>query len=246
MRSFFILFVLVSATAMTGSAQEKLSSQVETIVPIMVAAVEEKAEKLAPLPIDLGIPRVVPVERSSKLEDEVSEVSSGQTANGYTRPDGKTRTKRYFNSMFGPFSLARSVATAGISTWRNSPEEWGPHWEGFGKRSASNIGRSVIRNSVMYGMDEALKVDSHFYRSQKKDAGSRIVNALISPVTARKPNGKRTIGIPRIAGTYTASIVAAETWYPDRYDYKDGLRNGTISLGFNAAFNLVKEFIWKK
>jgi hypothetical protein len=27
---------------------------------------------------------------------------------------------------------------------------------------------------------------------------------------------------------------------------KDGVKNGTVSLGFTAAFNLVKEFIWKK
>ena len=42
-----------------------------------------------------------------------------------------------------------------------------------------------------------------------------------------------------------ASIIAAETWYPKRYDFKDGLKSGTFSLGMNAAFNLVKE-IFKK
>ncbi len=163
----------------------------------------------------------------------------------YTRPDGKTRAKRYINSMFGPESLAKAVGTAGISTWRNSPEEWEPGWEGFGKRFASNVGKGVIKNSVMYGMDEAFKLDSHYYRSEKRGAGSKIKNALISPFTARKPDGKRVFGFPRIIGSYSSNIIASETWYPNR-DYKDGLRSGTISLGFNAAFNLFKEFVWKK
>lgn len=246
MRSFLLLSVFVWTAAVSASAQEKIPTTSQAATPVASVTGSEKQAKLEPIAGSVAVPDSVPIDRIGKLQGDGGTVTSRQTSTGYTRPDGKTRAKRYFNSMFGPFSLARSVATAGISTWRNSPEEWGPHWEGFGKRFASNIGRSVIRNSVMFGMDEALKVDSHFYRSQKRDAKSRIVNALISPVTARKPDGKRTIGLPRIAGTYTASIVAAETWYPDRYDYKDGLRNGTISLGFNAAFNLVKEFIWKK
>ncbi len=172
--------------------------------------------------------------------------TASQTQNGYTRPEPKQRLKNYVNSMFGPISLAQRAAQSGVGTWRNSPEEWGSGWEGFGRRFASGTGKSVIKNSAMYGLDEVLKVDSRFYRSEKRDVGSRIKNALISPVTARRPDGSRTIGIPRLVGTYTANVVAAETWYPARYDWKDGVRSGTISLGFNAAFNLIKEFVWKK
>lgn len=163
----------------------------------------------------------------------------------YVRPDRHTRVKRYVNGLFGPVTLAKNVATAGYGTWRNSPEEWGDHWEGFGRRVASNFGKNAIKQTVQFGLDEALKLDSHYYRSQKRDFGSKVKNALISPFTARTREGKRTIGIPRIAGTYTANIVAAETWYPDRFDWKDGLKSGTISLGFNAAFNLFKEFVKK-
>jgi hypothetical protein len=149
------------------------------------------------------------------------------------------------NSTVGPFALARQVAGAGIATWRNSPEEWGGQWEGFGKRVASNFGKNVIKQTAIYGLDSALKLDSHYYRS-KKGAGSKIKNALLSPITARNSRGKRVIGVPRLVGTYTGSIVAAEAWYPDRYDWKDGVRSGTISLGIGAAYNLFKEFVWKK
>ncbi len=166
--------------------------------------------------------------------------------NAYVRPDAKKRFNRYVNSVVGPFAIARQLAGAGISTWRNSPVEWGGQWEGFGRRVASNFGKNTIKQTTIYGLDEAFRLDSHFYRSKNKSVGKRITNALISPVTARKPDGKRVIGFPRLIGTYSASIIAAETWYPSRFDYKDGLKNGTISLGFNAAFNLVKEFIWKK
>ena len=71
---------------------------------------------------------------------ETTASSSNAQQNGYRRPDAGTRQKRYINSMVGPFALGRTVATAGISTWRNSPEEWGTKWEGFGRRVASNFG----------------------------------------------------------------------------------------------------------
>lgn len=164
----------------------------------------------------------------------------------YVRPDSKTRFNRYVKSTFGPMALGKKVLTSGYSTWRNSPEEWGDKWEGFGKRFASSLGKSVIKNTTIYTLDETLKVDSRYYRSRKKDFGSKLGNALISPVTARNAEGKRVIGIPRIVGTYTASIAAAELWYPSRFDYKDGLKSATVSLGFNAAFNIIKEFVWKK
>lgn len=171
--------------------------------------------------------------------------TADQTTSGYTRPDAKTRRNKYFNSMFGPYAIAQTVASAGFGTWRNSPEEWGGKWEGFGRRVASGFGKSAIKQTTIYALDESFKLDSNFYRSQKRSFGAKVKNAVISPFTARKPNDKRVVGFPRIVGTYTSSIIAAETWYPKRYNYRDGLRSGTISLGLNVAFNLFKEFIKK-
>lgn len=164
----------------------------------------------------------------------------------YTRPNAEKRFKRYINSVVGPFTLLGNAIGAGFGTLANEPEEWGKKPAGFGRRFASNLGRSAIRNTATYALDEAFKLDSGFYRSQKRDAGSRIKNAVLSTFTARKTNGKRVVGVPRLVGTYTGSIVAAETWFPKRFDYKDGLRDGTVSLGFNTLVNLFREFILKK
>ncbi|HQU82952.1 MAG TPA: hypothetical protein PKY59_07510 [Pyrinomonadaceae bacterium] len=167
-------------------------------------------------------------------------------SSGYTRPTAEKRFKRYVNSVIGPFTLLGNAIGAGFATLGNEPEEWGKKPEGFGRRFASNLGRSAIRNTTTYALDEAFKLDSGFYKSQKRDPGSRIKNAVLSTFTARKTNGKRVLGVPRLVGTYTGSIIAAETWFPKRFNYKDGLRDGTISLGFNTMVNLFREFILKK
>lgn len=163
----------------------------------------------------------------------------------YSRPDAGKRFKRYINSTVGPFALAADVAKAGYFTATNDPEEWGKDAEGFGRRFASNLGERAIQETTIYGLDEALKLDSHFYKSQKRDFSSKLSNAVISTVTARKENGKRVVGVPRIVGTYGSRVIAREAWYPNRYDYKDGLKSGSISLGFNAVFNLFREFVLK-
>lgn len=140
-------------------------------------------------------------------------------------------------------SLAKAAVGAGISTARNKPEKWGPHWDGFGKRFASNMGRTFVARTTRYGLDEALKLDSHFYRSKDRSAEAKIKNAIISPFAARRTDGRRTIGIPNIIGTYTGHVVAKEAWYPKRYTWKDGLKSGTLSLGTSVLFNLFREFV---
>ena len=186
-------------------------------------------------------PATIPPSKDSGVPAVTTNGNSG----GYVRPNADKRFKKYVNSMFGPWSIGRAVASAGLSTWKNSPEEWGPHWDGFGKRFASNMGRSVMKNTMMYGMDEAFKLDSYYYRSTKKDIGSKIKTAMLSPVIARKPNGKKVFGFPRVVSTYASSVIVSETWYPGT-NWKDGLRNGSMTLLFNGGYNLLKEFIWKK
>jgi hypothetical protein len=175
-----------------------------------------------------------------------SQLQQKATDASYRRPDKHERYHRYFNSMFGLGTLGKNIFGAGISTWSDSPEEWGSHWQGFGKRFASNMGKGVIKNTATFGLEETFRLDSRYIRTDGKSVGYRIEQALISPFVARNEHGHKVFGFPRIAGTYAASIIAAETWYPKRFGWRDGLKSGTVSLGTNAMFNLVKEFIHRK
>lgn len=169
--------------------------------------------------------------------------SSNQIA-GYVRPSRKERARRYINRVVGPVNLLGTLAFAGINHASDSPEEWEDDFKGYARRVGSSFGRNAIEETVIYALDESLRLDSTYYKKGKK-AGfkERLSNALLSSVTARKPDGRRVIGFPRIIGVYTGSVVAFEVWSPNRFDYKDGLRNGTFSLGFNAALNVLHEFV---
>lgn len=161
-------------------------------------------------------------------------------------PSSHDRFKSYVSSTIGPFRLARTAAAAGIQQWRDSPEEWGQGAEGYGKRFASALGQNAIHQTVEYGLDSAMGLDTGFQRSKRTGFGPRFKDALIQNVTSRTRSGDRVISVPRFAGAYTGAIVSRETWYPDRYNYKDGLRSGTTTLLMGFGINLLREFVIRR
>ena len=170
-----------------------------------------------------------------------------QTASqDYIFPSSGERFNRYVSSTVGPFRLARTAAAAGIQQWRDSPEEWGQGAEGYGKRFASALGQNAIHQTVEYGLDSAMGLDTGFQRSKRTGFGPRFKDAVIQNVTSRTRSGDRMISVPRFAGAYTGAIVSRETWYPDRYNYKDGLRSGTTTLLMGFGINLLREFVIRR
>jgi len=165
------------------------------------------------------------------------------TTPDYVFPSDRERFNRYVKSTIGPFRLARTAVSAGIDQWTDHPEEWGQGAQGYGKRFASGLGKSAIHQTVTYGLDLALNLDSGFERSKRKGLSPRVKDALIQNVTSRTRHGKRVISVPRFAGVYAGAIIASETWYPERYSYKDGLRSGTHTLLIGFGINLLREFV---
>lgn len=162
----------------------------------------------------------------------------------YIFPDNRERFRRYVKSTIGPVRLGWSAASAGISQSRNTPEEWGQGAKGFGKRYASSLGSNAINQTVTYALDEGLGLDTGFQKSSRSGFFPRFKDALLQNVTSRTRSGKQVISVPRFAGVYSGAIVSRETWYPDRYSYKDGLRSGTITLLEGFGLNLVREFVF--
>jgi hypothetical protein len=193
----------------------------------------------------MGVLALALVAAVSVYSQDLSKKSTAPTTTtpDYVFPSERERFRRYILSTIGPWRLARTAATAGIDQWRDQPEEWGQGAQGFGKRYASSLGQNAIQQTVNYGLDEAMGLDSSFERSKREGFFPRMKDALIQNVTSRNRRGKRVISVQRFAGVYTGAVVATETWYPERYSYKDGLRHGTRSLLAGFGINLFREFV---
>lgn len=186
------------------------------------------------------------VERSSRppTSAETAAKDKDPIDTGYERPDAKQRFRNYLKNLGSPLALGYYAGTAGLLTFRNSPKEWGDHGDGYARRFANVAGKHAIRTTTIYALDEALKLDSSFYRSKDRSLTARLRNCVFSAVTARDRRGKRVLGIPVIAGGVLSEVVSSSGWYPRRYDYEHGLKGGAISIGVTAGLNLFKEFVW--
>ena len=176
---------------------------------------------------------------------EADATTSSQTSSkSYEFPTARQRFDRYVSSTIGPMRLLRTGVSAGVDQWRDQPEEWGQGAKGFGKRYASSLGQNAIQQTVSYGLDETFGLDSGFQKSKREGFFPRMKDALLQNITSRTRSGKRVISVPRFAGVYTGAIIPAETWYPERYSYKDGLRHGTRTLLTGFGINLMREFVF--
>ena len=185
-----------------------------------------------------------PKEANQKTEKADTVKQDPDPYKTYEFPTHRERFDRYVKDTVGPLSLTRSAVSAGIDQWSDSPEEWGQGMKGYGRRYASRFGRNLVQQSVTYGLDEAFGLDSEFKRSTDEGFGARVKHAFLETITSRTKSGKRVLSAPRLAGVYTGAIVATETWYPERYSYKDGLRMGTRGLITGFGINLVREFLF--
>jgi len=167
-------------------------------------------------------------------------------AGAYVFPTGRQRLNRYAWATFGPLSLIGVGVAAGIDQGQNSPPEWKQGASGYGKRFASRLGQHAIEQTTSYALSEAFRLDTGFEKSQRHGFSARLGDALIQNVTSRTRTGNRIISAPRLAGVYVGGLVPALTWYPSRFSYKDGLREGTYSLASGFGVNVLREFIFHR
>jgi hypothetical protein len=163
----------------------------------------------------------------------------------YTRPTEKTKLRNYFFDAFGPYPIVGSALAAGVNQEDNSPPEWRQGMEGYGKRIGSDFGIAAIATTTRYGLAEAFREDTLYYRCQCTGAFPRLGHAVISTFTSRRgEDGHRVFSFPALVAPYAGTMTAVYGWYPGRYDAMDGFRMGNYSLLVYVAGNIALEFLY--
>ena len=163
----------------------------------------------------------------------------------YTRPTEKTKIENYLFDAFGPYPAAGAAFAAGISQAYNTPPEWKQGAEGYGKRFGSDFGIAAISTTTRYGLAEALREDTLYYRCECKGVFPRLRHAVISTLTARRgQDGHSVFSFPALVAPYAGSMTAVYAWYPGRYDGKDALRMGNYTMLGYVGGNIALEFLY--
>ncbi|MGA9542788.1 MAG: hypothetical protein WBQ85_04430 [Candidatus Sulfotelmatobacter sp.] len=163
----------------------------------------------------------------------------------YTRPTGKAKLHNYVFDAFGPYPIAGAGLAAGINQAYNTPPEWKQGAAGYGRRFASDFGIAAVSTTARYGLAQALKEDTLYYRCECKGVFPRLKHAVISTLTARRgEDGHRVFSFPALVAPYAGSMTAVYAWYPGRYNGKDALRMGNYTMLGYAGANIGLEFIY--
>ena len=149
----------------------------------------------------------------------------------YVRPTERTKVSNYAFDAFGPYPVAGAAFAAGINQWTNSPPEWGQGVEGYGKRFGSDFGIAAIGTTTRYGLAEAFKEDTLYYRCECSGPFPRLRHAVISTLTGRRgEDGHRVFSISALAAPYAGSMIAVHLLVSGPLRRKGCVPDGQLQL----------------
>ncbi len=144
--------------------------------------------------------------------------------------------------IVNPGAFLRSAASAGIQQWRDQPPEWEQGGVGYGRRYAWAYGFNAVRNMVAFGLDTTFKQDPRYRPSKRSPFKQRLWDSLEQVVVAHADSGTRQFAVYRVGSAYGTALIS-NAWRPDQSNnVHNGLLRGTITLGFDAASNVFREF----
>lgn len=163
----------------------------------------------------------------------------------YVRPTSRAKVNNYLFDAYGPYPIASAALAAGVHRLRDTPPEWQPGPEGFGKRFGSDFAISTIGTTTRFGLAEAFKEDTLYYRCECAGVWPRMAHAATSTLTARRGrDGHSVFSLPALVAPYAGTVTAVYGWYPNRYGAKDAFRMGNYSLLGSMGGNIALEFLY--
>jgi hypothetical protein len=141
-----------------------------------------------------------------------AQTSSSSAA--YQPITGQQRLKWFVKSTVGPQSLGGGLFSAAIGTGRDKPEEYGPGWEGYGKRYGMRLTGVSTGNAMEVGLGAIWGEDPRYFRSKGRTIKGRIGNAVLMTFAARQSDGHLGPAYARFIATPGNNFLS-NTWRAD-------------------------------
>jgi len=182
-----------------------------------------------------------------KPQDDPSKINIftglGRAQGGAYKPlTGKERWKLYLNQTFLPPAYFGVAWSSLVDQLSNEPKEWGRGASGLGLRVASRFGDNVVGGTLLAVGAAVTGEDPRYISSGDHGFWRRSRHAIAFTVLTYDRNGKTCPAYAGVSSLYSASVIT-QLWLPNHdHLWRDGLRDGTVQLGFSGMFNLIEEF----
>jgi hypothetical protein len=173
---------------------------------------------------------------------------------GYKPITERERLKWFVASTVGPTSLlGAGPLSAGLGTAFNNPPEYGPHWEGFGKRYGIRLTGVSTGNAIEATLGAAWGEDPRYFPSPNRGFGARVKYIIKTTFLAPRRDGRWNLAYARYAGNVGNNFLS-NLWRVDSdNDLGDTARRCvwgiTGRIGGNAFVEFwpdVKKIMFKK
>jgi len=144
--------------------------------------------------------------------------------------------------VYGPMSMVKLAAIAGVLQAQDAPEEWGHGGAAYGKRLGAAVGYEAIRTTLAFGLDSTMHHDPRYFRSTSTGFWHRTGHALRATVITHKDGGGETFSTWAVGSAFGAAYLS-NMWVPDRLNTAGlGAKEGALQLVFDFASNIRQEF----
>ena len=123
-------------------------------------------------------------------EDSKRIASGNEVLPAYQPANAGDRVKWFVVSTAGPLSLlAAGPISAGFGTAINRPKEYGPHWEGFGKRYGMRLTGVSTGNAIEASLGSLWGEDPRYFQSPRRGFGTRVKYVIKTTFVAPRRDG---------------------------------------------------------
>jgi hypothetical protein len=159
----------------------------------------------------------------------------------------KLKYQLAWRNLIDPVNLGFVAASAGIEQADGAFSGFGPGPAGYGKRLGAGMGDFLI-GSYLNGavLPQVFKQDPRYFYKGTGSNWSRVKYAVAMAVVCKGDNGKWEPCYSNVLGAFAAAG-ASNLYYPssDRRGASLTLELGFLSIGSDAAGNIVQEFLLK-
>jgi hypothetical protein len=135
----------------------------------------------------------------------------------------------------GPKNLAAGVFVSGWSTWHNEPDEWGKHWDGFGKRYGMRLSVGGTSNAIEAAMGSVWGEDPRYKRAAGQPLRNRLRHVFVSTFVTHDRNGDPMPAYARFVAVPAGNIVS-NMWRPDS---QVTASNTSVRIGYGFVSRIV-------
>ncbi|HSU31611.1 MAG TPA: hypothetical protein VLJ11_10270 [Bryobacteraceae bacterium] len=148
----------------------------------------------------------------------------------------------FVHSVIGPSSIMGGVVSAAWGTEFDTPREYGPTWEGFGKRYGMRLTGVSVGNAMEATLGALWGEDPRYFRARGRPFKARVGNILKFTLDDYRSDGSVGFGYARLAGNVGNNFLS-NTWRaPSEADWQHALLRIVEGVGSKAAANAFAEF----